>query len=101
VIDPRDVYSVYLSKKREQLEIERWASYDRGKTWQQAEVITSNSTVDNFRMQLVENYSDTLRIVWASGIYEGIINGQWTGFSKVDIQSDITKQAIPNRNCSL
>ncbi len=52
-------------------------------------------------MQLVENYSHALRIVWASGLYEGLINGQWTGFSKVDIQSDITKQAIPNKNCSL
>ncbi|MBU3979553.1 BNR repeat-containing protein [Patescibacteria group bacterium] len=100
VIDPRNVHNVYLSKKREQLEIERWASYDGGRTWQQAEVITNNSTVDNFRMQLVENYSDALRIVWASGIYEGLINGQWMGFSKVDIQSDITKQAIPNKNCS-
>jgi len=101
VIDPKNTYSVYLSKKREYLEIERWTSFDNGKTWKKTEATTKESGVDNFRMQLVENGSDSFRLVWASGLYEGLINEQWTGFSKVNIQSDVTKSSIPDKDCYL
>jgi len=99
VIDPHDVYTVYLSKKRGRLEIEKWKSKDKGKTWRLAEEITKDSGQDNFRMQLVENYTDNLRLVWASGVYEGLVDNQWTGFSHVNIQSDKTKESIPRKDC--
>jgi hypothetical protein len=99
VIDPDNNYQVFLSKKRENLEIERWSSLDNGKTWKVSEKITANSSADNFRPQLVENYSQDFRLIWASGEYEGLINGQWTGFTKVDIQSEKTKNSIPSGDC--
>lgn len=100
VIDPKNTYSVYLSKKRTRLEIENWASSDKGKSWQKKESITNNSSVDNFRLQIVENYSDTFRLVWASGLYDGLIDGQWTGYNRVNIQSSVTKNSIPQGTCA-
>ncbi|OGK14834.1 hypothetical protein A3C98_02970 [Candidatus Roizmanbacteria bacterium RIFCSPHIGHO2_02_FULL_37_15] len=99
VIDPNDVYKVYLSKKRSKLEIESWISDDRGKTWRRSESITEDSLFDNFRPQVVENYAKDLRLVWSSGVYEGLVNSQWSGFAKVNIQSDVTKRTIPSSKC--
>lgn len=96
VIDPLNVYQVYLSKKQNKLEIEKWSSIDFGKTWKQTEAITKNSAVDNFRPQIVQNYAKELRLIWSSGNYEGLIDSQWSGFSKVNIQSEITKASIPS-----
>jgi len=95
VIDPKNVYEVYLSKKHGRLEIERWTSFDKGISWKKTETVTENSGVDNFRLQLVENYSDNLRLIWASGIYDGLIGDQWTGYDRVNIQSEVTKASIP------
>ncbi|OGK24163.1 hypothetical protein A3A46_00435 [Candidatus Roizmanbacteria bacterium RIFCSPLOWO2_01_FULL_37_13] len=96
VIDPNNVYKVYLSKKRAKLEIESWISSDFGETWKKSESITQNSLVDNFRPQVVQNYAENFRLVWSSGIYEGLINSQWSGFEKVNIQSELTKAYIPS-----
>jgi hypothetical protein len=101
VINPHNMYEVYLSKKHTYLELESWISEDGGLTWYRSEEITHNSAVDNFRPQVVENYSDSLRLVWSSGVYEGLVNNHWTGFDKVNIQSDVTKGSIPVNKCSL
>ncbi len=100
VIDPKNPYKVYLSKKHRYLELESWISNDKGLSWQKSEEITHNSAVDNFRPQVVENYANSLRLVWSSGIYEGLIDKQWSGFKKVNIQSEITKGSIPLNTCS-
>ena len=99
VIDPNNVFKVYLSKKRAKLEIEGWGSRDQGRTWQKAESITENSPVDNFRPQVVQNYSKELRLVWSSGEYKGLVNSQWSGFSQVNVQSEVTKDAIASEKC--
>lgn len=99
VIDPKNTYKVYLSKKRSRLEIEEWVSFNKGQEWEKAESVTKNSSVDNFRLQVVENYSDNFRLVWSSGLYDGLIDGQWTGYNRVNIQSDVTKNSIPQDTC--
>jgi hypothetical protein len=89
VIDRKNPYRVFLSKKRDNLEIEMWESYDEGASWQKTKSLTENSAVDNFRPQIVENYSSDLRLIWSSGIYEGLVDDQWRGFDKVTVRSDI------------
>lgn len=89
VFDKKNPYRVFLSKKREKLEIESWESFDEGKSWQKTKSITEKSAVDNFRPQVVENYTSDLRLIWSSGIYEGLVDGQWRGYDKVVIKSEI------------
>jgi len=95
VIDPDNIYNIFLSKKHDRFELENWTSFDQGTTWKKSQSLTENSQVDNFRPQIVENYSDELSVVWSSGIYEGRVDSQWSGFNKVNIQSELTKDSIP------
>lgn len=100
VLDPDDPFTVYLSKKRDVLEIEKWQSSDGGLRWRLSESITQDSAVDNFRLQVVKNYAPELRLIWSSGVYEGLVDGNWTGYDKVNIQSEVTKNSIPKSNCT-
>ena len=92
---PTSASTVFLSKKYSHFEIEKWETEDDGETWSLAEEITNNSSVDNFRPKIVNNFNEELRLVWCSGRYEGLISGQWTGYGFVNIQCDITKSGIP------
>lgn len=91
VIDPQNVYNVYLSKQRVHLELEKWVSKDLGKSWDMDKKITENSEEDNFRPQVVENYSPNLSLVWSRGIYEGLVRGHWSGFQQVSIYSNAAR----------
>ena len=86
VIDPNNVYQVYLSKKHVQLEIERWESSDEGQSWSKGANITSDSVKDNFRPQVVKDYHRDFILLWVYGDYTGLINKQWTGWN-TEIQS--------------
>jgi hypothetical protein len=81
VIDPNNVYQVYLSKKHVQLEIERWESSDEGQSWSKGASITSDSIKDNFRPQMVKDYHPDFILLWVNGNYTGLVNRQWTGWS--------------------
>jgi len=80
VIDPSDPYTVYVSKKETNLEIQKWKSADGGETWSKDADITSDSSKDNFRLQVVENYVSGMVLVWVYGDYTGLVGGEWTGW---------------------
>lgn len=86
VIDPKNVYQVYLSKKHAKLEIERWESSSDGKSWAKSASITSDSVKDNFRPQVIEDYHHDLILLWVYGDYTGLVSGKWTGWD-TQIQS--------------
>lgn len=89
VIDPADPNRVLLSRQRKTLELELWRRSVTG--WSIERRLTANSGVDNFRPQFVAGDKGN-RIVWCSGIYDGLVNKQWTGFMRVNIFSAQTKQ---------
>lgn len=80
VIDPNNVYQVYLSKKQTKLEIERWKSTNGSVNWTKDISITSDSAKDNFRPQVVKDYNPELILLWVYGDYAGLIDHQWTGW---------------------
>jgi len=86
VIDPNNVYQVYLSKKHEKLEIERWESSTNGQSWTKSASITSDSVKDNFRPQVIKDYHHDLILLWVYGDYTGLVDGKWTGWN-TQIQS--------------
>jgi len=51
--------------KRRGGELQRWASYNGGKTWEKVEDITFNSNGLHNNPQVVVNYSPELKVVWA------------------------------------
>lgn len=88
VIDPADPNRVLLSKQRTKKELELWRRTSSG--WRRERVVTSRSTVDHFRPQFVANDKGN-RIVWSAGRYDGLIDRQWTGFTRVNILTSTTK----------
>ncbi len=89
VIDPNNVNTVYLSKKRTVLEIEKWTTPDSGVNWSLSENITSGSQYNNFRLQVIKNYKTGCRLIWCYGPYTGIDAGDWNGYDRVSIQSEL------------
>lgn len=65
VLDHNDPSQVYLSREKNGVyEIERWATDDKGKNWEVAE-ITRNSAFDNVRPFVIRNHpGDSLRVLW-------------------------------------
>lgn len=94
VLDPTDPGICYLAKKQTKLEIEKWVSADDGETWTLGEAITSASVRDHFRLQVVENYDPSCRLVWCNGNYAGLVDGSWSGYTAVNVQSELTKDWI-------
>jgi hypothetical protein len=88
VIDPNDVNTVYLAKQQAFLEIQKWTTADGGANWQVAELITNFSVSNNFRLQCVENYNASMRLVWCKGPYTGIASGNWDGYGDVSIRTE-------------
>ncbi len=84
VIDPRDIQRVVLSAQRSTKEIEIWSKNNQG--WKRRQQITRNSGRDNFRPQYVQN-DPTGRVVWSAGQYDGFVDNNWSGFSRVDIRT--------------
>lgn len=89
VFDPKSLNRVAISKFRDKLEIEIWR-FDN-KNWLKEKSITQNSLFDNFYPQFVENYHQELSLFWAYGQYEGLIDGQWTGFGKVGLRHNLNR----------
>ncbi len=86
VFDPKNSDRVIVSKQRDKLELEEWL-FDRKKNqWFKNQSITNNSFFDNFRPQFILNYHPSLPLIWCSGQYQGLVDGDWSGYEYVNLR---------------
>jgi len=108
ILDREDCTTVYLSNDHDVLELEEWRTLDDGETWYFSESITTDSTYNNTRPQIVWGYTEDLKLLWVNGRFDGkeYIQGfwQWTDWdtrilSYPFVEMGIGNEIALNRQC--
>ncbi len=88
VFDPRNPDRVLVSRVSPRLEL---STYTRSRWgWRHERVVTNKSGRINVRPQFVQN-DPSGRIIWSAGVYDGLVNGNWTGYTRMTIRTTTLK----------